>query len=314
MRGLNRGSLAVIGAILFALCLAASAGAQTQSVTSADIQRLQDDVYDASSDISRLRDRDAALADRLQDDLDGLREEVIYLKVKLRREAEVSRSDYTQVRDRILELRSRARGEAPAPGASVSKTRPPMPAPAPTEAPEPAPEPARQGTTARTNEVPVGTELDVRLQNQLSSDTAKVEDRFEATTMVDLVEGGHVLIPAGSLVRGVVSAVEKAGRVNRTGRLTLGFDQLTISGRAYPIHATVTDAIQSEGIRGEVAKIGVGAGVGAIIGGILGGFKGALAGILIGAGGTVAATEGKDVTLPAGTVLRIRFDSPLTVR
>jgi len=52
-------------------------------------------------------------------------------------------------------------------------------------------------------------------------------------------------------------------------------------------------------------------GVGAIIGGILGGFKGALAGILIGGGGTIAATEGKDVELPPGTVLRVRLDSPL---
>ena len=48
------------------------------------------------------------------------------------------------------------------------------------------------------------------------------------------------------------------------------------------------------------AKIGAGAGVGAIIGGILGGAKGALLGVLIGGGGTIAATEGKDVKLPAG--------------
>ena len=39
-----------------------------------------------------------------------------------------------------------------------------------------------------------------------------------------------------------------------------------------------------------------------------------LAGILIGAGGTVAATPGKDVELPPGTVLRLRFDAPLTPR
>ena len=58
-------------------------------------------------------------------------------------------------------------------------------------------------------------------------------------------------------------------------------------------------------------RIGTGAGVGAIIGGILGGAKGALAGILIGGGGTIAATEGKDVELPPGTVLRVRLDSAL---
>ena len=50
------------------------------------------------------------------------------------------------------------------------------------------------------------------------------------------------------------------------------------------------------------------------LGGILGGFKGALAGILIGAGGTIAATEGKEVELPQGSVLRVRIDSPLQIR
>ena len=35
--------------------------------------------------------------------------------------------------------------------------------------------------------------------------------------------------------------------------------------------------------------------------------------ILIGGGGTIAATEGKDVELPAGTVLRVRVDSPLNL-
>ena len=73
----------------------------------------------------------------------------------------------------------------------------------------------------------------------------------------------------------------------------------------------MSQALESEGIKGEKEKIGIGAGVGAILGAILGGAKGALAGILIGGGGTIAATEGKDVELPAGTVLRVRLDAPL---
>ena len=160
-------------------------------------------------------------------------------------------------------------------------------------------------------EVPVGTELDVRTQQSLSSAVSQTEDRFEATTLVDLSEGNRVIVPAGSTLRGVVSGVNKAGRLDRKGSLTLAFDLVTIRGRNYPIKATVTQAIESEGIKGEAGKIGAGAGVGAIIGGILGGVKGALAGILIGGGGTVAATDGKDVELPAGTVLRIRLESGL---
>ena len=151
----------------------------------------------------------------------------------------------------------------------------------------------------------------MRLSNVLSSGTAKVEDRFEATTLVDLVIDGRTLVPAGAVMRGVVSAVEPATRTNRTAEMTVSFDQLTFNGRTYPMRGTVTQAIESEGIKGEVGRVGVGAGVGAIIGGILGGFKGAMAGILIGGGGTIAATEGKEVELPQGTVLRVRVDSPV---
>ena len=39
----------------------------------------------------------------------------------------------------------------------------------------------------------------MRLERELSSDTAQVEDRFDATTVVDLYQGNDVLIPAGSV-------------------------------------------------------------------------------------------------------------------
>ena len=107
---------------------------------------------------------------------------------------------------------------------------------------------------------------------------------------------------------------EPATRTNRTARLTVSFDQVTVNGRAYPMRGTVTRAIEGEGIRGETGRIATGAGVGAILGGLLGGgFKGTLAGILIGAGGTIAATEGRQVELPQGSVLRVRIDSPLLI-
>ena len=93
--------------------------------------------------------------------------------------------------------------------------------------------------------------------------------------------------------------------------MTVSFDQITFGGRTYPMRGTVTEAIEGEGIKGEVGRVGAGAGVGAIIGGILGGFKGAMAGILIGGGGTIAATEGKELELPQGSVLRVRVDSPV---
>ena len=293
--------LRLLGAVVLAAGVAAPARAQS-SVTSADIQRLQDVSYDASRDIAQARTRDAVLASQLQAELDDARDEVIYLKVKLRRNEPISRGEYNDVRDRIENIRGRARGDSAGgytpPAGSRSESVPP-----------PSP-----GRTQNPNEIPVGTEFDVRLQTALSSKTAQVEDRFEATTLVDLPdERGRVRVPAGSVMRGVVSSVNKATRTDRKGSLTVAFDQVTINGRAHPMRATVTQALESEGIKGEAGKIGIGAGAGAILGAILGGAKGALAGILIGGGGTIAATEGKDVELPVGTTLRVRLDSPLVL-
>ena len=162
--------------------------------------------------------------------------------------------------------------------------------------------------------IPAGQEIDVRLQTTLSSETAVPEQRFEATTVVDVTQGGAVLIPAGSVLRGVVTAVERPGRVDRVGRLTLSFDQTTIRGRNYPIRGMAAQVFESGGIREEAGTAGVGAGVGVVLGGLIGGVKGAVLGAVIGAGGAIAATEGKDVHLPAGSIIRVRLDSPVRVQ
>jgi len=162
--------------------------------------------------------------------------------------------------------------------------------------------------------IPVGQEIDVRLQTGLSSETATAEQRFEATTIVDVTQDGRVLIPAGSVVRGVVSAVKRPGTIDRVGSLTLSFDQITVRGRNYPTRGMATQVFESRGVRDEVGTVGAGAGVGGIIGGLLGGVKGAVLGAVIGAGGAIAATDGKDVRLPAGAIIRVRLDSALRVQ
>jgi hypothetical protein len=292
---------------------------QNSSVTQADVQRLQDNVYLADRDISQLRGRDATRANQLGTELDDLRDEVVYLKVKLRKERTLSRVEYADVRDRIEDLRSRARGDGQVAAAPVSPATPAPRSATPSSSASTSTSSTSATTTPRSTssvsavEIPVGTEVDVRLQNSLNSGTAQVEDRFEGTTVADLNVNGRVAIPAGSVVRGVVTAVEAGTRTNRTSKMTVSFDQVTVNGRSYPIRGTVTQAIEGEGIRGEAGRTAAGAGVGAIIGGILGGFKGALAGILIGGGGTIAATEGKEVELPQGSILRVRLDSPIQI-
>jgi hypothetical protein len=293
--------------VILITALSAGRVSAQASVTSADVQRIQDNIFEASRDISQARTRDAALATQLQAELDDARDESIYLKVKLRKNEPIARSEYSDLRDRIENIRSRARGDA-----SGGYTPPANPSAGGTSRPSPS-RPAST-SSSRPMEIPTGTEFDVRLQRPLSSATAQVEDRIEATTVVDLRAGDQVLVPTGSVMRGIVKSVNKAGRVDRKGSLTLAFDQITVGAVSYPIRGTVSQALESEGIKGEAARIGTGAGVGAMIGGILGGIKGALAGILIGGGGTIAATEGQDVSLPTGTVLRVRLDSVLDLR
>jgi hypothetical protein len=87
-----------MAAVVLACTLPASA--QT-SVTTTDIQRLQDQVYGASGDVSRLRSSNPDLATQLQAELDDLRDEVVYLKVKMRKDGSVSRSEYADVQDRV---------------------------------------------------------------------------------------------------------------------------------------------------------------------------------------------------------------------
>jgi hypothetical protein len=306
------GTNAFLAVAIAALFASSGVTAAQTNVTNAEILRLQDSVFDASRDVAQLRSRDSSLASELQGQLDDASDEAIYLKVKLRKSEPVSRNEYVELRDRIDDIRARARGESAA--ATRSTAEPSVRTRTPVEPSIRDDRPAATASSSQNDDVPVGTEFDVRLQTALSSSTAQVEDRFEATTLVDLTRGNRVVVPAGSVMRGVVSSVKKAGRLERTGSLTVAFDRLTVGNQSYPIRATVTDALESEGIRGEAGRIGAGAGVGAVIGAILGGAKGALAGILIGGGGTIAATEGEDVRLEPGTVLRVRLDTAMNLR
>ena len=259
----------------------------------AEIDRLRDTAYLVERDLTSLNQRDTPRAGQLRLRLEELQEEIVYLKVRQRKAGDVQRRDYADLRDRLEDLRGEARPVA----TTFTKAD--------------APRIAAQAPVPSTFEVPVGTELDVRLTDSLDSGKANVEDRFEATTLADVHVGGRLAIPAGSVVRGVVTAVDPATRTNRTARMTVSFDQVTVNGQAHPIRGTVTEAIQGSGMKGEVGRVGAGAGAGALIGGLLGGVKGALVGVAIGGAGTLAATEGKEVRLAQGSVLRVRLDSPV---
>lgn len=273
--------------LLFAaLLVACTIPLAAQDVTS-DLQQLQDSTTSVAADVAQARSRDAAQGAELERELGDIRDDIAYLRGKQRREGKVTASEIADVRTRLDRLRTRAQSVS----RGISSSTP----------------------TGGDRELPVGTEMDVRLLTTVTSASAQVEDRVEATTVLNIDNREHVLVPAGSLLRGVVTAVNRPGRIDRKGSLTLLFDSITVRGETTKVRATVMQALESDGYKGDAGKIGAGAGVGAIIGGILGGFKGVLTGILVGGGGVIAATEGQDVSLPAGTILRIRLDTPLIV-
>jgi hypothetical protein len=275
--------------VVTVLMLLVSAAAWAQAPVSAtDVSRLDATATEIRKQAEALKKSDPTLATEVLGQLTNLTDEIAYMRVKLRRNEAITRDEYSSLRDRLETLRVKSTGT------KVSAL------------------PALDEPVGRAHTVPVGTELDLRLQTPLSSSTAKIEDRFEATTIVDYRDGDATVIPAGSVVRGFVSSVKAAGKLDRKGSLTLSFDEIRIDDSSRRLRASVTKALDGK-VGEDVTRIGAGAVVGGIIGGILGGGKGALIGVLVGGGGTIAATEGTDVELPVGTILRIRLDQPLEV-
>jgi hypothetical protein len=165
--------------------------------------------------------------------------------------------------------------------------------------------------------VPAGAVLGVRLNTSVTSDTAEIEDRVEATVTRDVIADGRVAIPAGTKVLGSVNDVTRGGKFKERARLAIRFHTLVLADGT---RETVrVDAIVREGdspTRASATKIGGGVVGGAIIGGIMGGKKGAILGGAAGAGAGTAAVAAGDrsvAALAAGSPLSIRLDAPVNI-
>jgi hypothetical protein len=195
-----------------------------------------------------------------------------------------------------------------------------------------APAPASSGTPLS---LPEGTTLRLRLNNTISTRSSRQGDRFTATVSEPVYVQGTstVAIPAGSTVTGVVSMVERPGRVKGVAQLHLRYETLTPpGGKGYTLQASTVSVQDKEGNRvdeGEgtvkgkkstgrdAATVGGTSALGAIIGGIAGGGKGAAIGAGVGAGvgtGGVLATRGKEIDLASGTPVEIRLLQTLELR
>ncbi len=165
--------------------------------------------------------------------------------------------------------------------------------------------------------VPAESVLGLQIQNAVSSETARVEDRVDARVTRDVRVDDRVAIPAGSQAIGSVVQVDRGGKLKDRAHLAIRFNTLILpDGTRLNL---VAEAVHREGpspANKSAAKIGGATVGGAILGAILGGGKGAAIGGAIGAGGGTAATmvgDREPATLSAGSIVNVRLMSPVTV-
>ena len=149
-----------------------------------------------------------------------------------------------------------------------------------------------------TIRVPVGTVLEVRLAEPMSTRTHKAGDEFVAILDQDVVVDGKVVFPEGAKAYGTLLAADESGRVEGRAEMTITLTELRL--REEPLRVkTGNITIQAEGTQSRDAKvIGGAAGVGALLGGIIAGKKGVAVGAAVGGGAgtaTVLTTKGKEV-------------------
>jgi hypothetical protein len=195
------------------------------------------------------------------------------------------------------------------------ETRAPVQPEAPPPAPEEPPPPPAPEFIDLT--VPSDSVLGLQVERTITSETARVEDKVSARVTRDVRVGNRVAIPAGSIVSGSVTEVDRGGKMKGKARLAVRFHTVTLAdGTQLAIR---TDAVVREGASpsGETAaKVGGATIGGAILGAILGGGKGAAIGAGVGAGAGTAAAMTNDrnpATLPGGTSVTVRVQQPVTV-
>ncbi len=164
--------------------------------------------------------------------------------------------------------------------------------------------------------VPAGTPIRVKVLTTVASNRSELGDAVSGELAEAVSRDGATVLPAGSQVIGKVSTARASGKVKGLARLGVTFDVIRSGSASYPVAMAWSRTAQSTR-SSDAKKIGIPAAAGAVIGGLLGGKEGAAAGGAIGGGagaGVVLATAGREVTLPAGTVLRLTLDRDVHVR
>ena len=175
----------------------------------------------------------------------------------------------------------------------------------------PPPPPVPQKIT-----VPAGTQLSIRLNDEVNSEKAQVGDVFHGSISAPVSIDDQTVIPTTADVEGRVVDVKSAGRFAGQSVLTLELTKLTMNGRSYSLQTSQWTKSGNGRGKSTAAKVGGGAAVGAVLGGIFGGGKGAAIGAAAGAGagtGVSAATKGQQIILRPEAIIAFQLQGPITV-
>ena len=164
--------------------------------------------------------------------------------------------------------------------------------------------------------LPAGSVIIVRTTAPLQSATVKQGQMFETNIDESVGIDEFTVIPAGSKIRGVVTLATPATR-QQSGVIEVVFDRLMLpNGSTFPItgRLTSTDSAERRQIESDpnarVVLVGERGGIGAAIAGA---GSGKSANNVFSALGAMLS-EGRDVSLPAGTPLAVQLDNAVTLR
>jgi hypothetical protein len=167
--------------------------------------------------------------------------------------------------------------------------------------------------------IPSGAQISVRTDEGINSENAVEGRTFPASIAQDVMDqNGNVVIPRGSPAQLVVRRVTQGGTLT-SGDLVLDLDSVRVNGRRYVVN-TEDVAAGNTGIgknKRTAEYVGGGAVLGTLLGALAGGGKGAAIGAVAGAaagGGAQVLTKGKEIRVPAETVLNFRLEQPLHLR
>ena len=164
--------------------------------------------------------------------------------------------------------------------------------------------------------IAAGTQLTVRLNDTLDSESNQVGDSFHATLSAPIVIDDETVVPSGAEVVGHIVDVKSAGRFAGNSALTLELTSLSVNGKTYNLQTSQWSRQGKGEGKNTAVKAGGGAALGAIIGGLAGGGKGAAIGSVAGAGagtGVAATKKGQQIKLPPESTLSFLLINTVTV-